>query len=113
MAEKSRRGRIDPPDLSGKGGMKDGEPQRSDRRLFMQLLAFGDCADASAAERVLDAADLQTGGYEDGNDPRGIAILTLAADPNVLLDGLRPVLTQELFAGLTPKPEYTMLGRTY
>jgi hypothetical protein len=35
-----RRG-AEPPDLAEKGGMKDGQPQRLDRRLFMQFLAFG------------------------------------------------------------------------
>ena len=46
-----RRERIDPPDLSEKGGMKDGQPQRSDDRLFMQLLAFGGCADPAQVFR--------------------------------------------------------------
>jgi hypothetical protein len=36
----TRRG-PEPPDISEKGGMKAGQPQRSDDRLFMQLLAFG------------------------------------------------------------------------
>ena len=40
------RARIEPPDLSERGGPKGGQPQRSDDRLFMQLLAFGDCRDA-------------------------------------------------------------------
>ena len=34
------------PDISEKGGIKDGQPQRSNERLFMQFLAFGGCADA-------------------------------------------------------------------
>ena len=40
MAEHTREG-IEPPDLSETGGLKGGVPQRSDARLFMQLLAFG------------------------------------------------------------------------
>ncbi len=47
------RARIQPPDLSEKGGLKDGEPQRSDERLFMQLLAFGGCADTAAVSSPL------------------------------------------------------------
>jgi len=35
----TRRG-PEPPDISEKGGMKDGRPQRSNERLFMQFLAF-------------------------------------------------------------------------
>src|SRR5258708_38336012 len=35
------RARVEPPDLSEKGGLKDGVAQRSDERLFVQLLVFG------------------------------------------------------------------------
>ena len=41
-----RRRGPEPPDLSEKGGNRNGQPQRSDERLFMQLLVFGDCHDA-------------------------------------------------------------------
>ena len=47
--ERTRRG-PEPPDLSEKGGMKDGQPQRSNERLFMQLLAFGGCPDGVDVE---------------------------------------------------------------
>ncbi len=33
------RARVEPPDLSERGGLKNGGPQRSDNRLFLQLLA--------------------------------------------------------------------------
>src|ERR1044071_4590795 len=51
--------------------------------------------------------------YEDVNDPRGIALLTFSEDPGVFIDRVRPLVNSALFAGLTQKPEYTMLGRTY
>ena len=35
-----KRSRLEPPDISEKGGLKGGQPQRSDERLFMQLMAF-------------------------------------------------------------------------
>ena len=35
------REKLEPPDISEKGGLKGGAPQRSDERLFMQLLVFG------------------------------------------------------------------------
>ena len=54
------RARIEPPDLSEKGGLKDGAPQRSDERLFMQLLAFGGCADALAVATAPSAAPAST-----------------------------------------------------
>ena len=113
MAEYTRRGSIEPPDLSERGGLRDGVPQRSDTRLFMQLLAFGGCTDARAAARELQTLEIRTIVYEDLNDPTGIAILALASDPNDLIDLLRPLLVHGRFAGFAPKPEYTMLGRTY
>ena len=96
------RARLEPPDLSERGGLKNGAPQRSDVRLFMQLLAFGGCRDVQAVAR-----------HEDLNDPLGIAVLTLAQDPNQFVDAVRPVLTSGPFESLVLKPDYTMFGRTY
>ena len=107
------RGRIEPPDLSEKGGLKAGEPQRSDERLFMQLLAFGDCDDPRALLDALAGAGLTAVVYEDLNDPRGVGVLTLDTDPNVFVDAVRPLLKAGPFAGLRLKPEFTMFGRTY
>jgi hypothetical protein len=109
MAEHTRRGGIEPPDLSEKGGLKGGVQQRSDERLFMQLLVFGGCA--SAAE--LAALPLETVVYEDLNDPRGIAVLALSSDPDAFVDVLRPSLQRGVFSTLVLKPELTMFGRTY
>lgn len=108
----ARRG-PEPPDLSEKGGMKNGQPQRADTRLFMQLMAFGSCPDPRPLVSALEAAGLAGVLYEDANDPRGVGLLTLADDPAVFLDRVRPVLNAGPFAPLAQKPEYTMLGRTY
>lgn len=113
MAEHTGRRRIEPPDLSEKGGLKDGAPQRSDNRLFMQLLVFGGCTDPRAVVEELKPTGLTTVLYEDANDPAGIALLTVTPDPNLLLDRLRPVLRRGACASLTQKPQYSMLGRTY
>jgi hypothetical protein len=79
----------------------------------MQLLAFGGCSDALAVRRhLVDAADT-VAVYEDLNDPRGIAVLTVSEDPDVFLDRVRPRLTTGAMAGLSLKPEFTMFGRTY
>lgn len=107
------RARIQPPDLSEKGGSKNGEPQRSDERLFMQLLAFGGCTDAPAVARHLQQAGIAGVVYEDVNDPRGIAVLTLTRTPEVFVERVRPVLNGGPCASLTLKPDYTMLARTY
>jgi hypothetical protein len=112
MSTEARRG-PEPPDISERGGTKDGQPQRSDRRLFMQFLAFGGCTET--APLVDRFADAKIPGvlYEDLNDPRGIGVLTLSEDPDFFLDRLRPVLNGSGFSELVQKPEYTMLGRTY
>ena len=106
------RARIEPPDLSEKGGQKDGQPQRSDDRLFMQLLAFGGCTDTASVSRELEAAGVEGVVYEDVNDPRGIAVLSLTRTPEAFVERVRPALSK-LADRLTLKPEFTMLGRTY
>src|SRR6267143_607186 len=108
----ARRG-PEPPDLSEKGGMKDGQPQRSNARLFMQFLALGGCADATPLADALARAKITGVLYEDVNDPRGIGLLTFSEDPDFFLDRVRPVLNGPGFSTLLQKPEYTMLGRTY
>jgi chlorite dismutase len=111
-ATETRRG-PEPPDLSEKGGTKNGQPQRSNDRLFMQLLAFGACPDTGPLVQALAASGLTAVLYEDIADPRGVALLTVDQDPNVFIDRLRPLLNRAPFATLAQKPEYTMLGRTY
>src|SRR5688500_14918964 len=108
----TRRG-PEPPDLAERGGMKNGQPQRSDDRLFMQLLVYGGCRDSRAMSDALSNAGVQGVVYEDANDPNGIAILSLTTDPNFFLDTMRPVLNGRAFTSLEPKPDLTMLGRTY
>jgi len=107
------RARIEPPDLSEKGGLKDGEPQRSDERLFMQLLAFGGCRDAVAVARHLEQAGVEGAVYEDVNDPAGVAVVALTRTPETFVESLRPAINSGPCAGLTLKPDYSMLGRTY
>ena len=107
------RARLEPPDISERGGLKAGQPQRSDERLFMQLMVFGECGDSGAIATHVADAGLEGVVYEDLNDPRGVAVLTLSADPNVFLDRVRPLLRSGPFDGLTLKPDLTMFGRTY
>lgn len=107
------RARLEPPDISEKGGLKGGQPQRSDERLFMQLMVFGECADSRAVADQMADARLDGVVYEDLNDPRGVAVLTLSTDPNVFVDSVRPLLRSGPFDGLTLKPDLTMFGRTY
>jgi len=78
-----RRG-PEPPDISEKGGVRNGQPQRSNDRLFMQLLAFGGCTDPRPLADALAGAGMTAVLYEDVNDPRGIALLIVGQDPAVL-----------------------------
>jgi len=112
MQTETRRG-PEPPDISEKGGIRNGQPQRSDDRLFMQLLAFGGCSDTQPLVEALAGSDTIGALYEDVNDPRGVALLTVSADPAAFLDRTRGLLNRTPFLTLTQKPEYTMLGRTY
>ena len=105
------RARIEPPDLSERGGLKDGQPQRSDERLFMQLLAFGGCRDGAEMARALQQSGVDGAVYEDVNDPHGVAVLTLTQTPENYMDVVRPILAS--WPGLVLKPELAMLGRTY
>jgi hypothetical protein len=108
----ARRG-PEPPDISEKGGMKDGQPQRSNVRLFMQFMAFGGCANAAPLADAFARAKISGALYEDVNDPRGIGLVTFNEDPDYFLDRVRPVLNGPGFSVLIQKQEYTMLGRTY
>ncbi len=100
-------------DLSEKGKGKDGQPISLDRRLFMQLLAYGNCRDTTPLIQALEGAGVDGALYADINDPQGVGLLVMHEDPNYFVGQLRLWLNQPPFASLAPKLEYTMLGRTY
>src|SRR5512140_163505 len=105
------RGRLEPPDLSEKGGLKGGQPQRSDERLFMQLLVFGSCAEPKAVAHHLAENGIEGVVYEDLNDPRGIGVLTLSQAPETFVDRVRPALNAGPCATLVQKQGFSMFGR--
>lgn len=100
-------------DLREKGGLRGGQQQTSDRRLFMQLLAFGEVGDAGELARALQSAAFESVLYHDANDPRGVGLLTWNERPDFFVAALRPFLAAPPFSQLVFKPEFTMLGRTY
>jgi len=108
-----QRPQIEAPDLREKGGVKDGQQQAMDRRLFMQFLAFGDCGDSRPLADAMQQAGIQGVVYEALNDPRGVAVLAMNEDPAYFVGDWRQLLNSEPFAALTPKPHLTMFGRTY
>jgi chlorite dismutase len=106
------------PELSEKGGLKEGSPQSSDRRLFMLLLAFGNARQPVALTEPIRAVAQRQGKcrfvlYEDLRDPTGVALLTIGEDPGQIMADTRQIVAEPAFAPLIPKPEFTMLGRTY
>ncbi|MFK7806149.1 MAG: chlorite dismutase family protein [Anaerolineae bacterium] len=105
--------RIKTVDLSERGKDSEGNPALLDRRLYMQMLAFGDCHDSSAVAEALQAAGVQGVLYAEASDPFGIGLMTFSEDPAYFIDVVRPVMHAKPFNELTPKPEFSMLGRTY
>ncbi len=108
---------IDPatglPDLSEKGRNAAGETTRSNRRLFMQLLVFGECHDQGAVIAAAQTVNAPLAVYADINDPTGIGIMAASEDPDFFLGPWRELFHQSALAGLLPKPDMTMLGRSY
>src|SRR5271157_4391264 len=105
----------EPIDIREKGRGADGAPITLDRRLFMQFLAFSNSKVTVTPPLIQALQEAKVTGalYEDVNDPRGVALLVLSEDPDYFVSTLRQLLNQSAFSFLTPKPEYTMLGRTY
>lgn len=106
-------GVVETIDLREKGGVRAGVQQTSDRRLFIQLLAFGGAGDTQALTVALESSGLEAVLYEDVNDPHGVALVTWSDNPDFFIKTLRPFLQESPFALLSLKPEYTMMGRSY
>jgi chlorite dismutase len=100
-------------DLSEKGKDKEGQPIWLNRRLFMQLLAYGGSRNPGALAEALTQAGVDGALYLDINDPQGVAVVAMHENPDYFVSDWRRLLNQPPFVDLTPKPEYTMLGRTY
>jgi len=100
-------------DVAEHGRSAEGETTSLDRRLFMQLHAYGGARDTAALASALDEAGIAGVLYEDVNDPTGVALLTLSESPEAFVSDYRSFLQSSPFAELDPKPELTMLGRTY
>ena len=101
-------------DVAEHGRSAEGETTSLDRRLFMQLHAYGGSRDTAPLSSALEAARRLEGVlYEDANDPTGVALLTVSESPEAFVSEYRSFLQSSPFAELEPKPELTMLGRTY
>lgn len=104
---------LEDADVAEHGRTPEGETTSLDRRLFMQLHAFGGASDTPELVSALEAADVEGVLYEDVNDPTGVAFLALSETPDTFVSELRSFLRSPPFVELEAKPELTMLGRTY
>jgi chlorite dismutase len=96
------------------GAPIDGEPQVSDRRLFLQLHVFEDCLDASTIIETLEESRLNAVLYDDFNNPTGIGVLFITEDPAVLITDARDLLAEfQRVTNSLYRSEMTMIGRTY
>ena len=100
-------------DVAEHGRSADGETISLDRRLYMQLHAYGGARDTPALIAALEGEGVVGTLYEDVNDPTGVALLTLSESPDAFVSQYRAFLQSAPFAELEPKPAFTMLGRTY
>ena len=100
-------------DVLEHGRSADGETTSLDRRLYMQLHAFGGARDTGLLVEALESAGVEAVLYEDVNDPEGVAVLSLSESPDAFVTTVRRLLQGPPFAELRPKPDMTMLGRTY
>lgn len=113
MAERNTPTPIEDVDVSEKGRSTTGEVISLDQRLYMQFMAFGDCPDPDRLIDALTTARVRGALYADINDPQGVGLVTFSETPDYFLTDMRTFLNQPPFTELTPKPEHTMLGRTY
>jgi len=104
---------LNPIDLAERGRTPEGSPASLNRRLFMQLLAFGNCSDVRPLVDALTEAGIQGVLYNDVNDPSGVGLLTFSETPAYFPESVHPLIRHSHFNVLSSKPEYTMLGRTY
>ena len=87
--------------------------QATDRRLFIQFQAFGGCVESKPLAEALENSQVEAVLYHDLNDPRGVGVLALSEDPAFFATRLRDLLNSGPFAGLSPKADFAMFGRTY
>ncbi len=104
---------ADNPSLAEQGRDAEGRNITSERRLYMQLLAFGDVNDTEKLIQAVEYSGIHGTLYMDVNDPRGVAFVTAHTNPDFFVNSWRTFLNRSPFAELTIKHEYTMLGRTY
>lgn len=113
--------RVEQPelDLRERGAPRDGVPQVTEERLFMELIGL-ECAPGRRPRDVftdlvgaLASSGLSSVVYEDVSHPAGFGVLSFTLSPEDFVTRLRPALEPVLAAGTRVRPELAMCGRTY
>lgn len=110
----------DPRDVREIGAPRNSVVQAMDRRLYLQLLAFGECEDTPAlahelreVSREFTDPPLEWVLYEDLADPQGVALVLLDEDPRRLTERQRYLCRATALAHMVLKEDLVMFGRTY
>ncbi|MCC6679630.1 MAG: chlorite dismutase family protein [Phycisphaeraceae bacterium] len=85
----------------------------SDRRLFMQFLAFSDRHDPHDVAQSMEQAGFTGAVYADLHDPRGVALAAMNENPAFFIDELRPWINRGPLKEARLHRELVMFGRTY
>jgi len=93
----------DPRDLREKGAPLGGIPQALNQRLFIQFLAFGNCADPTRIVNLFKEKNFESVIYADANDPQGIGLLFISEDPDFFVREKRCLLAHEVFFKTNPE----------
>ncbi len=100
-------------DLREKGGVKDGQAQFLNQRLFIQIQVFTGCEDLKALTLSLEKSNLPAVLYESLHDPKGIGLLTMSKNPENFFTRARDLFSLSPWKELSLKPGYSLFGRTY
>ncbi len=101
------------PDLSEHGRAKDGTPLTSNRRLYVQFLAWTGASSLESLATALASWGKPAALYADLNDPRGLGLVLMSENPDFFVTEARDFLARSPFGQLSFKPELAMLGRSY
>ena len=76
-------------DILEHGAPIDGQPQSSDRRLYMQFQAFTGVTGTDEVIAALEQSGLDAALYVDANDPYGIGVVFMTESADVLVTDVR------------------------
>jgi hypothetical protein len=113
QALQKSHGELEPVDITEKGALKEGKPQVSNTRLYMQLLCFTGCRQIEPYVEQFRSVGKEGVVYADVHDPYGAAFLFMNEDPAKLMADVAKLCQSKSFDPLILKPELTMFGKTY